>query len=68
VAVRDEGGRGAGWGGRGQRGVAARPLLCIRRHQGALTAFTLGDLFTLGSLSPAVLEFSPPRWRPASTS
>jgi len=56
----DDGSRlSAVWGGRGQRGVASRPGLCIRRHQGALQAFTLDDLLALGSLSPAALEFLP---------
>ena len=41
------------WGGRGQRGVASRPLLCIRRHR--LRSFTLDELFRLGSLSAQVL-------------
>jgi pilus assembly protein CpaF len=44
------------WGGRGQRGVATRPVLCLRRHE-LERVFTLDDLQRLGTLSPSVREF-----------
>jgi pilus assembly protein CpaF len=42
------------WGGRHRRGVATRPLLCLRRHR--LRDLGLDDLCRLGSLAPTTRD------------